>query len=82
MTQKERYPMVPMPQALWTVLQQTATAIVKQQTRDHAQQVIISLSNPSDIIGRISSETISAPKQGYPPYHARYVAMIRVVFMF
>ncbi len=69
--------MIPVPQALRTVLQQAATTIVEasreQQSSGTSRSTAvesISLSSPPHLIGRISSEAIYAPEQGYPPYHA------------
>ena len=68
----EESPMIPVPQALRTVLQQTATCILQNQQRKSSStnSEYIPLSSPSLAIGRISSTTIYAPKNGYPPYHA------------
>ncbi len=66
---EDQHPMVPVPQALRTVLQQTATELLQRQQSPIISEKV-SLSSPSDVIGRISSETMYAPKEGYPPYHA------------
>ncbi len=79
----EEHPMIPVPQALRTVLQQTASHIVQQRQQQQEQNTtttknsftetlsLSSTSSPtSNVIGRIASETYYAPEPGYPPYHA------------
>ena len=68
----EEHPMIPVPQALRTVLQQTASNIIQQRsnTSSNSHCEVLSLSNPTNVFGRISFETLYAPEPGYPPYHA------------
>ncbi len=72
---EEPHPMIPVPQALRTVLQQTASNICHQRksNNEHNNQShcdTISLSSPLEVLGRISSDSLMAPEAGYPPYHA------------
>jgi len=57
--------MVPVPQALRTVLRETAAILYEYPVASEH----VATTSPS-IIGRISCETIKASQEGYPPYNA------------
>ena len=73
---EEQHPMIPVPHALRAVLEQTAISIVQRfnsvnkESKRSSKSNYVSLDSPSEVIGRISAETICAPQIGYPPYHA------------
>ena len=67
-----QYPMIPVPQALETVLTETSISIWfdKQCNKNEDTKTSSSVSNAQQLLGRISASDIKAPSPGYPNHNA------------
>lgn len=58
--------MIPVPQALRTVLTETASAMIERGPMTE----IIPISEEQSLLGRVAAQTLKASEIGYPPYNA------------
>ena len=67
-----QYPMIPVPQALETVLTETAISIWfdTQSNNNEDTKTSSSVSNAQQLLGRIAALDIKAPSPGYPNHNA------------
>jgi molybdenum cofactor synthesis domain-containing protein len=70
-SEEHHHPMVPVPDALRTVLYQTAKVLLHQQQQQPPAECVINVNSPwQQLLGKTVASDVIMPAPGYPPYQA------------